>query len=332
MRGFIEELRYRNVFRVAIAYVVAGWLIAQVADLAADAFNAPDWVMQMLIVLLLLGLPVALFLAWAYELTPEGVLSRAQSELDEQLYSRVFESITSDSIWVGHVLKDMDIEPYAPAITISPEPTPSPEPSEPPQSSSTSVYNVHYEYEDMIEETIWTINTIGQETVDDIDCCLNEYSFDAKPQRNRFVAQLDMAMDIVTESELIWVDAVTLQQVKRESSTTQIGMTVVTTNTYTYEGDRGAPFSKGKEWAYTLTATPQIGSPEISIWTTEVMGTEEITVPAGTFNCYKVVHTNDLGLTNIEWWSVDADFPTPIKRIDKAINAIHCRYESILSR
>ena len=73
MRGLIEELRYRNVFRVAVAYVVAGWLIAQVADLAADAFNAPDWVMQMLIVVLLIGLPVALFLAWAYELTPEGV-------------------------------------------------------------------------------------------------------------------------------------------------------------------------------------------------------------------------------------------------------------------
>ncbi len=74
MRSFIEELRYRNVFRVAAAYIVAGWLIAQVADLAADTFNAPDWLMQMLIVLLLLGLPAALFLAWAYELTPEGVV------------------------------------------------------------------------------------------------------------------------------------------------------------------------------------------------------------------------------------------------------------------
>jgi adenylate cyclase len=73
MRGFIEELRYRNVFRVATAYIVAGWLIAQAADLAADAFNAPDWVMKMLIVVLLIGLPVAMFLAWAYELTPEGV-------------------------------------------------------------------------------------------------------------------------------------------------------------------------------------------------------------------------------------------------------------------
>ena len=73
LRGFIEELRYRNVFRVAIAYIVASWLIAQATDLAADAFDAPDWVMKMLIVVLLIGLPVALFLAWAYELTPEGV-------------------------------------------------------------------------------------------------------------------------------------------------------------------------------------------------------------------------------------------------------------------
>ncbi len=73
MRGFIEELRYRNVFRVAIAYIVAGWLIAQAADLAADAFDAPVWVMKMLIVVLLIGLPIALFLAWAYELTPDGV-------------------------------------------------------------------------------------------------------------------------------------------------------------------------------------------------------------------------------------------------------------------
>ena len=73
MRGFIEELRYRNVFRVAIAYIVASWLVAQATDLAADAFDAPDWVMKMLIVVLLIGLPIALFLAWAYELTPEGV-------------------------------------------------------------------------------------------------------------------------------------------------------------------------------------------------------------------------------------------------------------------
>lgn len=73
MRGFIEELRYRNVFRVAAAYVVGGWLIAQVGDLIASAFDLPSWILQGLIVLLILGLPIALFLAWAFELTPEGM-------------------------------------------------------------------------------------------------------------------------------------------------------------------------------------------------------------------------------------------------------------------
>ena len=53
MRGFIEELRRRNVFHVGVAYVVTGWLIVQVADIAADAFNAPDWFMQMLIIVLI---------------------------------------------------------------------------------------------------------------------------------------------------------------------------------------------------------------------------------------------------------------------------------------
>ncbi|MGI9201162.1 MAG: hypothetical protein ACR2QL_08895 [Woeseiaceae bacterium] len=74
MSKLIAELRKRNVIRVGVAYCVIGWLIAQVADLAADNFGAPDWVMRMLLIVLLLGLPVALFLAWAFELTPGGVI------------------------------------------------------------------------------------------------------------------------------------------------------------------------------------------------------------------------------------------------------------------
>ena len=73
MRGFFEELRYRNVFRVAVAYVVVSWLVAQVADLVVDAFNLPDSYLQMIIILLVLGLPVAVVFAWAFELTPEGL-------------------------------------------------------------------------------------------------------------------------------------------------------------------------------------------------------------------------------------------------------------------
>jgi len=82
MPGIIEELRHRNVIRVGIAYVVAGWLIAQVADLAADAFNAPDWFMQTLIIVLLVGWPVSLFLAWAYELTPDGLMKAHEVPAD----------------------------------------------------------------------------------------------------------------------------------------------------------------------------------------------------------------------------------------------------------
>jgi len=71
--SFFSELNRRNVFRVAIVYVVTSWLIAQVAGLAADSFGAPAWVMKMIITMLALGAPVALVMAWAYELTPGGL-------------------------------------------------------------------------------------------------------------------------------------------------------------------------------------------------------------------------------------------------------------------
>jgi len=69
----LDELRRRNVFRVGVAYVVIAWALAQVAELALDSFDAPSWVMKSLLLLLALGLPLALFFAWAFELTPEGL-------------------------------------------------------------------------------------------------------------------------------------------------------------------------------------------------------------------------------------------------------------------
>ena len=74
MRNFFEELRHRNVIRVGVAYVIAAWLFVQAADIATESFAAPEWVMRTLIIFLLVGLPVALFLAWAFELTPDGVV------------------------------------------------------------------------------------------------------------------------------------------------------------------------------------------------------------------------------------------------------------------
>jgi len=66
-------MKRRNVFRVAVAYTVVAWVIAQAFDLAADSFSAPDWVMKVALTVLVAGLPVALILAWAFELTPDGV-------------------------------------------------------------------------------------------------------------------------------------------------------------------------------------------------------------------------------------------------------------------
>ncbi len=71
--SLIAELKRRNVVRVGVAYAVIGWILAQVAEFAFENFGAPDWVLKSVIVVILLGLPIALFLAWAFELTPEGV-------------------------------------------------------------------------------------------------------------------------------------------------------------------------------------------------------------------------------------------------------------------
>jgi len=84
---FFEELKRRNVFKVGIAYGITAWVMAQMAELAADSFLAPDWVMKMLISMLMLGFPVALVMAWAYEMTPQGL--RRETEIaNEQPTSR----------------------------------------------------------------------------------------------------------------------------------------------------------------------------------------------------------------------------------------------------
>jgi TolB-like protein len=73
MNSFITELKRRKVFQVGVAYVVLAWVVAQVMDLALENFAAPDWVIKTVLTLLVVGFFVAVFLAWAYELTPEGI-------------------------------------------------------------------------------------------------------------------------------------------------------------------------------------------------------------------------------------------------------------------
>ena len=75
-----KELQRRNVFRVAIGYIVSSWLLAQVADLVLENTGAPGWVMQTILLVLALGFPVVVFFSWVYEVTPEGI--KLESEID----------------------------------------------------------------------------------------------------------------------------------------------------------------------------------------------------------------------------------------------------------
>jgi len=71
--SFFNELKRRNVFKVAAAYVIVGWLIMQIGDVMAPAMHLPDWINSAFAFFLVLGFPVALILSWAFEMTPEGI-------------------------------------------------------------------------------------------------------------------------------------------------------------------------------------------------------------------------------------------------------------------
>ena len=71
--GFFAELKRRNVYKVAVAYAVVGWLLIQVATQVFPFLEIPNWVVRLVIVLIALGFPIAVVIAWAFELTPEGI-------------------------------------------------------------------------------------------------------------------------------------------------------------------------------------------------------------------------------------------------------------------
>src|SRR5256885_3014222 len=71
--SFFSELKRRNVYKVTIAYAVVSWLLIQVATQVFPFFEIPNWAVRLVVLLLIIGFPVALLLAWAFEITPEGI-------------------------------------------------------------------------------------------------------------------------------------------------------------------------------------------------------------------------------------------------------------------
>ena len=82
--NFFAELKRRNVYRVAIAYAVVGWLLTQVATQVFPFFEIPNWGIRLVVLIIALGFPIAVIIAWAFELTPEGVKRTEAADVAHQ--------------------------------------------------------------------------------------------------------------------------------------------------------------------------------------------------------------------------------------------------------
>src|SRR5213078_3674252 len=96
--NFFSELKRRNVYKVAVAYAVAAWLLIQAASIFFPAFDAPPWVMKIFIIVIIFGFPVALILSWAFEITPEGIKLESEIEPNKSVTRRTGRKIVAVTI------------------------------------------------------------------------------------------------------------------------------------------------------------------------------------------------------------------------------------------
>ena len=73
IENFFSELKRRNVYKVAVAYIVAGWALSQGIAQVFPVFDIPNWAIRLIVILIIIGLPIALVLAWSFEITPQGI-------------------------------------------------------------------------------------------------------------------------------------------------------------------------------------------------------------------------------------------------------------------
>jgi TolB-like protein len=116
----IKELRRRKVFRIAVAYAVTAWLLVEVASVVLPIFKSPEWILQVFTFFVILGFPLALILAWAFELTPEGIkrdtgVGEAPAEIPNQVESAARPVSDGKSIAVlpfANLSRDTANEPF----------------------------------------------------------------------------------------------------------------------------------------------------------------------------------------------------------------------------
>src|SRR5882724_5567660 len=97
-RSFFTELKRRNVYKVAVAYAVAAWLLIQAASILFPTFDAPPWLMQIFVVILVTGFPAALLQKTAYEITPEGIVRESEVEQGKPITRRTGRKIVAMTV------------------------------------------------------------------------------------------------------------------------------------------------------------------------------------------------------------------------------------------
>src|SRR5437667_12040689 len=102
-RNFFAELKRRNVYKVAVAYVVVAWLSIQAASILFPTFEAPAWVMKVFVAVLVLGFPIVLIFSWAFEITPEGIKRESEVEPNNSISRHTGQKIVALTIGLAVV-------------------------------------------------------------------------------------------------------------------------------------------------------------------------------------------------------------------------------------
>jgi TolB-like protein len=98
--NFFAELNRRNVFRVAIVYVLVAWVLLQVADVLFPALTLPDWTVRLVAGLLILGFPLAILFAWAFELTPDGLKREKEVPRGQSITGQTARKLNATVVWI----------------------------------------------------------------------------------------------------------------------------------------------------------------------------------------------------------------------------------------
>ena len=118
--NFFAELKRRNVYKVAVAYLVVAWLTIQAASILLPTFEAPSWVMKVLVALIALGFPAALIFSWAFEITPEGIKLESEVATNKSIARKTGRKIVAMTVVLAVIAAGLFVFQFIRAKSTSP--------------------------------------------------------------------------------------------------------------------------------------------------------------------------------------------------------------------